>query len=192
MATLAKYHATCNSTEEPEERANKELFLTEDLEEYEEGPDDGELLVVRRALSGLVAPKNQEQREAIFHTRYTIGGKVCSVIIDGGSCTDVACKTLLCNLRLPAIPYPAAYTIQWLNQGKGIQISSKCLVSLSIGKVYRDEICCDVMPMDACHVLLGRSGLFNKGVMYDGRLNTYSFIKDHMKITLTPLKPSQI
>jgi len=30
--------------------------------------------------------------------------------------------------------------------------------------------------------------LFDRQVMHDGRLNTYTFTKDHKKITLTPLK----
>jgi len=44
--------------------------------------------------------------------------------------------------------------------------------------------------MDACHVLLGCPWLFDRSVMHDGRLNTYTFTKDHKKITLTPLKPT--
>ena len=35
------------------EKEKKELYLNEPLEEVIEGPDEGELLVVRRALSGL-------------------------------------------------------------------------------------------------------------------------------------------
>lgn len=46
--------------------------------------------------------------------------------------------------------------------------------------------------MDACDILLGRPWLFDRGVKHDGKLNTYTFAKDHKKITLTPLKPSQI
>jgi len=46
------------------------------------------------------------------------------------------------------------------------------------------------MPMDACHVLLGRPWLFNRSIMHDGRLNTYTFTEDHKKITITPLKPT--
>jgi len=42
--------------------------------------------------------------------------------------------------------------------------------------------------MDACHVLLGRPSLFDRELMHNGRLNTYTFTKDHKKITLTPLK----
>ena len=55
------------------------------VEEVEDGLDDGELLVIQRALSGLASQDGLEQRETIFHTRCTLGGKVCSFIIDGGS-----------------------------------------------------------------------------------------------------------
>ena len=108
-------------------------------------------------------------------------------IIDGGSCANVASKTLVDKLKLSVSPHPSPYTLQWLNQGKGLQISSRCLLGFSIGKSYKDEIWCD-KPMDACHVLLGRPWLFDRSVMHDGRLNTYTFAKDHKKITLTPLK----
>ena len=47
---------------------------------------------------------------------------------------------------------------------------------------------CDVVPMDTCHVLLGRPWLFDRRVLHDGQMNTYTFHKDQKKITLTPLK----
>ena len=146
------------------------------------------MLVIRRALSGFATQDDLEQREAIFHTRCTVGGKVCALIIDGGSCANVAAKTMVEKLKLEVIPHLKPYTIQWLNQGKGIHISSRCLVPLSIGKSYKDELWCDVVPMDACHVLLGRPWLFDRRVIHDGRMNTYTFHKDQKKITLTPLK----
>jgi len=46
--------------------------------------------------------------------------------------------------------------------------------------------------MDACHILLGRPWLFDRKVMHDGCLNTYTFSKDGKKITLAPLSPSQL
>jgi len=50
----------------------------------------------------------------------------------------------------------------------------------------------DAIPMDACHMLLGRPWLFVRKVIHNGYLNTYSFTKDGKKITLTPLAPSQL
>ena len=187
IITLAEFQASFEEYEVGNE-GEYEQEPNEPLEEVEEGPDDGELLVIRRALSGLASQDNLEQREAIFHTRCTIGGKVCSLIIDGGSCANVASQSMVDKLKLPVTPHPKPYTIQWLNQSKGLQISSQCLVSLSIGKNYKDDIWCDIVPMDACHVLLGRPWLFDRKVMHDGRMNTYTFTKHHKKITLTPLK----
>ena len=58
-------------------------------------PAHGPLLVTRRTLS--VQPKNneKEQRENLFHSRCLVSEKVCSLIIDGGSCTNVASDTLV-------------------------------------------------------------------------------------------------
>jgi len=61
---------------------------------------------------------------------------------------------------------------------------------LSIGESYHDELRCDIIPIDACHILLGRPWLFDRKVIYDVYLNTYSFFKDGKKITLAPIQPS--
>jgi len=55
---LDKYHAICVTMEEIEEEVNKELFLTEKIEEYEEGPDEGEILVIRTASNDFITPEN--------------------------------------------------------------------------------------------------------------------------------------
>jgi len=45
--------------------------------------------------------------------------------------------------------------------------------------------------MNACHILLGTPWLFDREVVHVGYLNTYSFLKDGKRITLTPIQPSQ-
>jgi len=55
--------------------------------------------------------------------------------------------------------HPQPYSIQWLNEGNELQVSYRCLVSVSIGKSYYDELWCDIIPMDNYHVLLGRPWL---------------------------------
>nr|GEY32562.1 transposon Ty3-I Gag-Pol polyprotein [Tanacetum cinerariifolium] len=112
------------------------------------------------------------------------------VIIDGGSCTNVASQTLVTKLNLITEPHPSPYVIQWLNQGKGIQVTHRTLLSLSISKLYEDQIWCDVIPMDACHVLLGCPWLFDRRVMHDGYKNTYFFNHNDRRIVLTPMSPA--
>ena len=79
-------------------REGKEFYLMEVKEECIEEADEGELLVLRRELSGLKAPNHEEQRENIFHTRCTIHGCVCSLIVDGGGCANMASTTLVDKL----------------------------------------------------------------------------------------------
>jgi len=82
MVTLAKFQASFENKMEVDEEEEKEVYLNETLEEIIEGPDERKLLAVGRTLSGLATQEGNEQREAIFRTRRTIGGKVCSLIID--------------------------------------------------------------------------------------------------------------
>jgi len=119
-----------------------------------ENADKGEMPVIRRVLSNQRVAKD-EQRENIFHSRRTVQGKVCSLIINGGSCANVVSLSMIEKLNLQSTAHPHPYNIQWLNQGKGLQVNSRCLISLSLGKNYQDELWCDVIPMDACHILLG-------------------------------------
>lgn len=57
---------------------------------------------------------------------------------------------------------------------------------------YSDRILYDVMPVDVCHVLVGRPWKFNRKVIYDGRENTYTFEKDGRRHTLNPLKEEKL
>jgi len=59
-------------------------------EEESESPCEGYLLVVRRMLGQVLKPFDESQRENIFHTRCLISDKFCSLIVDGGSCANVA------------------------------------------------------------------------------------------------------
>lgn len=68
--------------------------------------DEEELLVTMRSLSIQSKDEDQEQRENLFHTRCLVQGKVCNLIIDGGSCTNVASETLVKKLDLDVIRHP--------------------------------------------------------------------------------------
>jgi len=98
--------------------------------------------------------------------------------INGGSYTNVASTTLVEKLKIKAEAHPQPYSIQWLNQSKGLQVSHRCLISFSIGKSYYDELWCDIIPMDACHVVLGRLWLYDWKAKHDGFLNSYTLYKD--------------
>ncbi|XP_052181971.1 uncharacterized protein LOC127794765 [Diospyros lotus] len=126
-----------------------------------EYPVDRELLVAKRALSVQVKTDAKEQRENIFHTRCHVNDKVCSMIIDGGSCTNVASTSLVEKLNLMTLKHPRPYKLQWLNDCGEFKVTKQVFVSFSIGK-YTDEVLCDVLPMHAGHILLGRPWQFDR------------------------------
>ena len=80
---------------------------------------------------------------------------VCIVIIDGGSCINVASTTMVEKLGLPIIKHSRPYKLQWLNDSGEIKVNKQVLISFRIGK-YEDQVLCDVAPMQAGHLLLGR------------------------------------
>jgi hypothetical protein len=95
-----------------EEDDLKSLSLLEDASEEEYFAPDALKLVARRALSLQTKNENEDQQENIFHTRCYVRDKVCSVIIDGGSCTNVASSTMVNKLGLPMTLHPKPYKLQ--------------------------------------------------------------------------------
>jgi hypothetical protein len=91
------------------------------------------------------------------------------------------------KLRLQKVPHPTPYRVSWLQKGHQILVSEQCKVEFQIGS-YKDEILCDVMPMDVCHVLLGRPWKYDRKAIHDGRKNTYTLEKNGHKHVLLPLK----
>ena len=73
-------------------------------------------------------------------------------------------------------------------KGKSVHVDHRCLVNFSIGEKYRDEVWCDVVPMDACHLLLGRQWQFDRQTVHDGLKNTYAFVMNGVKIVFGPSK----
>ena len=56
--------------------------------------------------------------------------------------------------------HPWPYRLQWLNEEGEMRVSTQVSVPLSIGR-YEDDILCDVIPMEASHILLGRPWQFD-------------------------------
>ena len=129
-------------------------------------------------------------RTNMFRTRCLVQDKACSLIIDGGVYTSYASTTMVEKLRLPTTKHPRPYKLHWLIDSGVIRVDEQVLISFSIGK-YKDEILCDVVPMQAGHMLLGRQWQLNRQVNYNGVSNKYSFKMNARVITLVPLPPKQ-
>ena len=72
-----------------------------------------------------------------------------------------------------------------------VKVKSQVLVSFSIGG-YSDMVLCDVVPMQACHMLLGRPWQYDKLALYDGFKNMYFFTHNRKPFTLIPLSMFEV
>ncbi|GJY90204.1 reverse transcriptase domain-containing protein [Tanacetum coccineum] len=113
------------------------------------------------------------------------------MIIDRGSCENVVSTYMVEKLGMKTGDHLEPYQLTWLKKGNTVKANKRCLVQFSIGKSYKDEVRCEVIPMDAAHILLGRPWKFDRKTKHDGFQNTYSFKKDGVNITLVPFDSHQ-
>jgi hypothetical protein len=88
------------------------------------------------------------------------------MIIDGGSCNNIASSNMVDKLALSTKPHPRPYHIQWLNNSGKANVIKLVRLNFAIG-TYHDDVECDVVPMQACHILLGRPWQFDKDSMHN-------------------------
>ena len=93
--------------------------------------------MIRKILGGQAVALDDCQRENIFHERCLIQGKLCSLIIDGGSCTNVASAKLVSKLNLETKPHPQPYKLQWLSEDGEMTMDRQVKVGFSIRKYER-------------------------------------------------------
>jgi hypothetical protein len=94
-----------------------------------------------------------------------------------GSTDNLVSTEMVEKLELEMTDHPSPYKVSWLQKGHQVSVTKQCLVEFQ-NRGYNDKIMCDVIPMDVCHVLLGRPWQYDRNVVHDGRMNTYTLEKD--------------
>ena len=78
------------------------------------------------------------------------------MIIDLGSSENIVSKSLVKTLKLKVQPHSTPYKIGWVLKGVDLAIKERRTFSFSIGKSYQTQVTCDIINMDASHLILGR------------------------------------
>ena len=95
------------------------------------------------------------------------------------------------KLSLTTRQHPHPYYIQWFDSTGRLKVTRTTRVHFTIG-TYADFVDCDVVPMQACSLLLGRPWQYDRESVHHGRTNQYSLMHDGKKIGLKPMTPEQI
>nr|GEV61662.1 putative reverse transcriptase domain-containing protein [Tanacetum cinerariifolium] len=102
-----------------------------------------------------------------------------------GSCDNLIAEEAIQKLGLKTKNRPKPYKLQWLKKGGEETVSKRVHVPFSIGTTYKDNVWCDMVAMDACHLLLGRPWEYDRDITHNGKTNTYSFLfgfKDELEV----------
>ncbi|RDX92176.1 hypothetical protein CR513_25734, partial [Mucuna pruriens] len=130
----------------PNKRA---MIMMDDGEVESESPSDDEI-------SPLEDCSDMEVVEPVYGvvlvTRCLVQGKVCNMILDGGSCTNVASTILVEKINLQTAKHPRPYKLQCLSNIGEVKVDKQVSVPFAIEN-YKDEVLFDVVLMEAGHIL---------------------------------------
>jgi hypothetical protein len=130
------------------------------------------------------------QRNSLFRTSCKTKGWACKFIVDSGSTDNLVSTEMVERLELETTDHPSPYKVSWLQKGHQVNVTKQCLVDINIGG-YNDRILCDVIPMDVCHLLLGRPWQYDRNVIHDGRKNTYTLERNGRTHMLCPIEDKE-
>jgi hypothetical protein len=135
--------------------------------------------------------KKPTQWNNLHRTTCKMKDRVCKVIIDSGSTDNLVSTEMVEKLELEMNGHLTLYKVSWFHKGHQVIVTQQCLVKFKIGG-YRDEILCDVFPMDVSHILLARHWKYYKNVIHDGRRNTYTLENNGRTHMLLPIEEKKV
>eukprot|EP00256_Glycine_max_P069745 XP_025984340.1 uncharacterized protein LOC106798810 [Glycine max] len=92
-----------------------EIVEDDDDEVEVYGPPMYDTLMLR-TLQVKAVPVEGDQRNQIFYTKGQVKDKWCSIIVDGGSCTNAASTEMVSKLGLLTTKHPKPYALHWSNE----------------------------------------------------------------------------
>jgi hypothetical protein len=129
---------------------------------------------MQRILSAHVDQSKKLQQHNLFQIFFVVKDYHVRTIIDGGSCNNLVSVDFMTKIGLMTRAHTHTTHIHF-----------------SIG-TYHDYADCDVVPMQACSLLLGHPWEFDTEAVHHGRANKYILMHKEKKITLLPLTPNEI
>jgi hypothetical protein len=97
-----------------------------------------------------------------------VKGTPLHFIVDSGSQKNLNSVEVVKQLALLKMPHPQPYTIRLLREGSDIHVRQQCRLSYDI-KPFKDEVLCDVAPLEVCNVILGQPYLWKHHVVNESR-----------------------
>ena len=141
--------------------------------DYESEMDNGKQIIEEEPIATTATtqihpedPKNLEEREHLFHSQIWVNGVLLLLIVDNGSQKNLISTDIIKQLKFPTTPHPQAYNIGWLSQGRDLCVSQQCHL-LYVIKSFKDEVLCDIAPLEVSNVLLSQPYMWKRHDVYE-------------------------
>jgi hypothetical protein len=149
-------------------------------------------VLVQRVLSTQLEHEPKKlQRHNLFNMFLIVNDCRVHTITDSESCNNLVSSDLVKKLSLTTRAHPKPYHHEWFNNSDKSKVTRSVRIHFFIGS-YHDYANFDVVPMQACSLLLGRPWKYDTDALHHGRTNTYTLINKGEKIVLLPLTPAEI
>lgn len=122
------------------------------------------------------------QRHTLFRTQGTVRGKLCDILIDGGSTDNLIAQRVVNTLKLPVIQHSKPYSVSWIDDTNIKKVTKQCRVPISIGNECQTVVLCDVVDMNVSHILLGLLWQYDIDYIHWRRSNQIILDVDKKKI----------
>jgi hypothetical protein len=97
-----------------------------------------------------------------------VKGTPLHFIVDSGFQKNIILAEVFKNFYFGTTPHPQPYNNWWLHQGKDLCVSQQCLMSDNINP-FKDEVLCDVSPLEVCFFQLVQTYMWRHHVFYESR-----------------------
>lgn len=102
--------------------------------------------------------ENKYLHNSILCSLYKLGNTKACLVIDAGCNDGLISQDMVESFKLKIYARYRACNIWWLGKGDEVHIQNMFLLNFFMGNAYKDSVWCNVMQIDATHVLLGNRG----------------------------------
>ena len=93
--------------------------------------------------------------QPLFTHNFQIKNSLALLIMDNGNQKKLVSEELVDHVQLTTTPHPKPCHLGWVQKdGPRLLVSQRCLVTFAIGE-FKDNVICDVSPIDCSYLLLG-------------------------------------
>ena len=111
-------------------------------------------------------PKESKKGERLFHSQMWVNGVPLHFIVYNGSQKNPISVEVVKWLNLLTMPRPRPYNIEWLSEGRDLRVNQQCRLPYAI-KPFKDEVLCDIDPLEVYDVLLGQPYMLKRHAVYE-------------------------